>query len=120
MPDAQRTSKVCKEDIVRGLAARLGLRVADVRLVVQGTLDAIVDAVLTTGRLELRDFGVFEVRTRKARRSRNPQTGEPVEVPATRVVTFRPGCNFRRWVRGQGVKGPFPEPENEASGGEGP
>jgi DNA-binding protein HU-beta/integration host factor subunit beta len=101
-------ARVTKEDIVRTLAAEHGVRQADVKLIVQGTLDAIVDAVLTCGRLELRDFGVFEVRARKARRLRNPQTGEPVEVPETQVVTFRPGCNFRRWVRGRGVK----EPEN--------
>jgi nucleoid DNA-binding protein len=113
--------KVCKEDIVRALAAEHGVRQADVKLIVQGTLDAIVDAVLAIGRLELRDFGVFEVRTRKARRRRNPQTGEPVEVPETRVVTFRPGCNFRRWVRAEhraaGVKEPAGSPENGSGGG---
>lgn len=120
MSDPPVPAKIRKEEIVRTIAAAHGLRLADAKLVVQGTLDAIVDAVLTAGRLELRDFGVFEVRTRKARRRRNPQTGEPVEVPATRVVIFRPGCNFRGWVRGQGVKEPATPPEIPASEREAP
>jgi nucleoid DNA-binding protein len=43
------------------------------------------------GRIELRNFGVFEVRQRKPRKARNPRTGEQVKVPARRVVTFKPG-----------------------------
>jgi nucleoid DNA-binding protein len=120
MNDPPVPARVRKEDLVRAIAAAHGLRLADAKLVVQGTLDAIVDAVLTAGRLELRDFGVFEVRTRRARRRRNPQTGEAVEVPATRVVIFRPGCNFRGWVRGQGVKEPVAAPENAAPDREAP
>ena len=43
------------------------------------------------GRIELRNFGVFEVRERKPRKARNPRTGENVKVPAKLVVTFKPG-----------------------------
>jgi integration host factor subunit beta len=117
MPDASPSPpRVRKEDIVRTLARDHGVRVSDVKLIVQGTLDAIVDAVLTTGRMELRDFGVFEVRTRKAKRRRNPRTGEPVDVPETQVVIFRPGCNFKGWVRNRGDRGS--PPSRQDAGGE--
>ena len=43
------------------------------------------------GRIELRNFGVFECKERKARIGRNPKTGDPVDVPAKFVVTFKPG-----------------------------
>ncbi|MCY3020380.1 MAG: HU family DNA-binding protein [Planctomycetota bacterium] len=56
--------------------------------IVQATLDAIVAVLATEGRLEPRDFGVFEVRVTKARKARNPWTGEEVMVPEGRRVKF--------------------------------
>lgn len=80
-----------KRDIVKTLADKFALSQVDARKIVQGTFDAIVTTLVEQGRIELRNFGVFEVKTRKPRRARNPRTGEPVEVPARRVVTFKPG-----------------------------
>ena len=80
-----------KRDIVKALADKFALSQVDARKIVQGTFDAIVTTLVEQGRIELRNFGVFEVKTRKPRRARNPRTGEPVEVPARRVVTFKPG-----------------------------
>ena len=57
--------------------------------VVQLTLEAIGEAILSEGRLELRNFGVFEVKERAARKARDPRTGETMDVPATRVIRFR-------------------------------
>jgi integration host factor subunit beta len=82
---------VTKRDIVKTLADKFALSQVDARKIVQGTFDAIVTTLVEQGRIELRNFGVFEVKTRKPRRARNPRTGEPVEVPARRVVTFKPG-----------------------------
>jgi len=82
---------VTKRDIVKALADKFALSQVDARKIVQGTFDAIVTTLVEQGRIELRNFGVFEVKTRKPRRARNPRTGEPVEVPARRVVTFKPG-----------------------------
>lgn len=59
---------------------------------VQGTLDEIIDILVKDGRLELRNFGVFIVKTRKPRPARNPRTGTPVMIPKRRVVTFKPGA----------------------------
>ena len=47
--------------------------------------------MLSEGRIELRNFGVFEIRQRRPRRARNPKTGETVSVPARAIVTFKPG-----------------------------
>lgn len=59
--------------------------------IVQATLDSIIDALATEGRIELRDFGVFDVCVRKPRMSRNPKTGAPVMVPEKKRVAFKMG-----------------------------
>ena len=65
----------------------------------QQTFDAIVETLLEDGRIELRNFGVFEVKRRKARKARNPRTGEKVDVPPKNVVTFKPGKEMEERVR---------------------
>jgi nucleoid DNA-binding protein len=90
---------VTKRDIVKTLADKFALSQVDARKIVQGTFDAIVTTLVEQERIELRNFGVFEVKTRKPRRARNPRTGEPVEVPARRVVTFKPGRLMESRIR---------------------
>jgi nucleoid DNA-binding protein len=90
---------VTKRDIVKTLADKFALSQVDARKIVQGTFDAIVTTLVEQGRIELRNFGVFEVKTRRPRRARNPRTGEPVEVPARRVVTFKPGRLMESRIR---------------------
>ncbi|MBN1810082.1 MAG: integration host factor subunit beta [Planctomycetes bacterium] len=80
-----------KNDIVVSIAKATGLRQVDVKKVAQMTLDGIVDALVDDGRIELRNFGIFEVKTRRGRKARNPRTGEEVMVPPKKVVTFKPG-----------------------------
>lgn len=80
-----------KKDIVKTLADRFQLSQVDAKKVVQGTFDAILETLLANGRIELRNFGVFEVKMRKARKARNPRTGAEVFVAEKRVVTFKPG-----------------------------
>ena len=88
-----------KKDIVRQIAKKLNLPQADMKNVVQSVLDAIVDALAREGRLELREFGVFQVKLRAARKARNPKTNEEVIVPARKVVTFKPGKLMQEKVR---------------------
>lgn len=80
-----------KNDIVLRIASDMNMRQTDVKKVVQMLLDGIIDILEEEGRLELRNFGVFEVKERKARKARNPRTGEEVMVPACKVVTFKAG-----------------------------
>jgi len=80
-----------KKEIVRQIADKLGLTQLKTKEIVQQTFDAIVDTLLEERRIELRNFGVFEVRERRARKARNPRTGEKVQVPGRMVVSFKPG-----------------------------
>ena len=80
-----------KRDMARAIADGMGLPQGQVREVIQGVFGGITEALVSEGRLELRNFGVFEVRGRRPRRARNPRTGEAVDVPARLVVTFKAG-----------------------------
>ncbi len=88
-----------KKDIVKAIAERVGLTQRETQKVVQSTFDIIIDAVASSGRIELRNFGVFEVKERAARKARNPRTGEKIHVPARKVVGFKPGRRLEERVR---------------------
>ncbi len=87
--------------MVRLLASRYDMPQADIKNIVQGTFDAIIETLAKDGRLELRNFGVFEVKRRGARKARNPKTGVVVDVPPRKVVTFKPGRLMEMSVREQ-------------------
>ena len=76
------------------------LKSEDLERVVGVILDEIADALSRGDRVELRGFGAFSVRQRKARTGRNPRTGETVEVAAKAVPFFRPGKELRARVNG--------------------
>ena len=80
-----------KKEIVKTISEEIGLTQLKTKEIVQKTFDAIVETLVEDGRIELRNFGVFEVRERKARKARNPRTGEEVDVPRKMVPTFKPG-----------------------------
>ena len=88
-----------KKDIVLKVAAETGLKQLDVKKVVQRSLDAVVDSLQKGETVELRNFGIFKVKSRKGRTGRNPRTGEKVPVPPKRVVTFKPGLVMKRDIR---------------------
>jgi nucleoid DNA-binding protein len=90
---------VTKKEIVKQISDRIGLTQLKTKEIVQQTFDAIVDTLITERRIELRNFGVFEVKERKARKARNPRTGEKVDVPPKFVVTFKPGKEMEERVR---------------------
>jgi nucleoid DNA-binding protein len=90
---------VTKKEIVKEIADEMQLTQLRTKEIVQRTFDAIVDTLVDTGRIELRNFGVFEVRQRAARTARNPRTGERVEVPPKNVVSFKPGKRMEELVR---------------------
>ena len=81
-----------KRDIVVKIAGKTDLIQQDVALVVQKTLDYIADELINGRTIELRNFGVFEVKVRKERKGRNPNKPEDeVIIPERAVVKFRPG-----------------------------
>jgi nucleoid DNA-binding protein len=80
-----------KQDMAKAIAGAAGITQAQAQDIVQRVFNGIVDTLVEEGRIELRNFGVFEVKKRKARPARNPRTGEKVIVPAKAVVVFKPG-----------------------------
>jgi len=130
---------VTKKEIVKTISEEIGLTQLKTKEIVQLTFDAIVETLVeetrrqidkgndngTLGRIELRNFGVFEVKKRAARKARNPRTGERVDVEAKFVVTFKPGKEMEEKVRelqeyarsraASAVQSPPPLPENYGS-----
>lgn len=103
---------VTKKDIVRTISEEIGLTQLKTKEIVQKTFDAIVETLVEDtktklqrggegplGRMELRNFGVFEVKRRAARKARNPRTGAKVFVPEKFVVTFKPGKEMEKRIR---------------------
>ena len=88
-----------KKDIVRTIAEEIDLPQFRTRVLVQRTFEALIEALVRDGRVELRNFGVFQIKQREARLARNPRTGEPVPVDAKNVVTFKPGKEMEARVR---------------------
>ena len=74
------------------------LRPTDVKEAIDRILDTLTEALAEDRRIEIRDFGSFEIRTRQARNGRNPKTGEPVWVPAQKNIHFRPGNRMRTQI----------------------
>ncbi len=88
-----------KKEIVKQIADELNETQLLVKQIVQLTFDKIIETLEEEGRIELRNFGVFEVKRRKPRKARNPRTNDPVEVGAKNVVTFQPGKEMEEKIR---------------------
>jgi integration host factor subunit beta len=82
---------VTKKEMAKAIAEEMRLTQIQAREIVQKVFDGITETLLHEGRIELRNFGVFEVKQRQPRTARNPRNGEKVLVPARMVVTFKPG-----------------------------
>lgn len=89
-------SNVTKKDLIDGIVNRTNEKRVAVKSVVQEFLNAIIDELGRGNRIELRDFGVFEMKQRAARVAQNPKTLEKVEVPERTTVKFKPGRLMRQ------------------------
>ena len=88
-----------KRDIVLKISEETGVKQVVVKDVVQRTFDIIVETLKNGERIELRNFGVFQVKKRKRRVGRNPKTGEVVPVPERRTVVFKPGLEMKKLIK---------------------
>ena len=84
-------STVTKKELIDRIAEKTQAKRVVVKRIVQSFLDEVVNELSDDNRLEFRDFGVFETRTRAARVAQNPKTLERVPVPAKRTVKFKMG-----------------------------
>lgn len=100
-----------KRDLVVRISSETGLIQQQVLDVLQKTLDYIAEALAKGDKVELRNFGVFEVKVRKARIGRNPNAPETdVPIPERAVVKFKPGKEMRVDVLRLSPKRPGPPP----------
>jgi integration host factor subunit beta len=84
-------STITKKELIDRIAETTQAKRVVVKRVVQSFLDEIITELASDNRLEFRDFGVFETRTRTARVAQNPKTLERVQVPPKRSVKFKMG-----------------------------
>lgn len=80
-----------KSELIAAMAAGSGLSKADARKALDAFTDAVRGAMKTGGKVALVGFGTFSVRERAARTGINPATREPLQIPAKKVVCFKPG-----------------------------
>jgi integration host factor subunit beta len=90
---------VTKKELIDRIAEQTQAKRVIVKRIVQAFLEEVTAELSKNNRLEFRDFGVFETRTRVARVAQNPKTLERVEVPAKRTVKFKMGRLMRENLR---------------------
>jgi integration host factor subunit beta len=91
--------KFTKADIVDALYEKTGMSRKEIRVIIDLFIDEIKDALLRRQVIELRGFGTFEVKVRKARpKARNPRTGETITIRSHGVVSFRAGRELKQDV----------------------
>ncbi|MCF8029277.1 MAG: HU family DNA-binding protein [Desulfohalobiaceae bacterium] len=88
-----------KADLIAKIAEKTGLSKAESERALNSCLQSIEDILVQDGKLTLTGFGTFAVEERKARKGRNPQTGERITIPASKVVKFRPGKLLKESVK---------------------
>jgi len=93
---------ITKKDLVDRIAQKTGSRRVHVKRIIQEFLDEIIRELGEGNRLEFRDFGVFEIRSRAARIAQNPKTMEKVKVPPKRTVKFKVGRLMKERLLGAG------------------
>jgi len=104
-----------KVDIVKEIAARLKLKDKEALQIVDATIQAMRDVICKHGRLEVRDFGVFQVKQRKARIGRNPRNKDEYPIPPRKVVTFKLGKELKDQSVVDGSGDATDEPESVES-----
>jgi len=90
---------VTKTELVDAIASRAGLTKADAGRALDAALGAIENALSRGEKVTVTGFGTFEVRQRAARMGRNPQTGAPLHIPATKTPAFKAGKGLKDAVR---------------------
>lgn len=88
-----------KSDLIQAVADRTGMTKRDVGQIVEAVFDAISDALARGEKVQLVGFGNFEIRERAARKGRNPQTGEVIDIAASKVPAFRAGKALREGIQ---------------------
>ncbi len=84
-----------KADIINQVSEKAKITRVKAVIAVEAVLDAMKESMRRGERIELRGFGVFQVKPRKKGIGRNPRTGREVRIPPGRTIRFKPGKNFK-------------------------
>jgi DNA-binding protein HU-beta len=87
-----------KQELVASVAEKAAISKKDAEKAVNAVIDSIKSALHSGDKVSLVGFGTFEVRERKARKGLNPQTKQPIEIPAGKVPAFKPGKELKESV----------------------
>lgn len=87
-----------KAELVDEVALAAKLTKKESEVIVDEVFKNIIQTLNRGEKIELRGFGSFRVRQRRARRGRNPKTGDPVDIPAKRVPYFKPGKELKEMI----------------------
>lgn len=94
---------VTKRELVQRIAEKTGVQQISAKEVIQSFLDEIIEELAKGNRLEFRDFGVFEPKSKAHRVARNPRTGDKVEVPQKTTVKFKVGRLMKKRIQREEV-----------------
>jgi DNA-binding protein HU-beta len=90
-----------KTELIDSVSTATGESKRAVAEVLEATIDTVQKQVKKGEKVSLPGFGTFERRARSARTARNPQTGEPIKVKASKVPAFKAGATFKSFVNGR-------------------
>lgn len=88
-----------KADLIDGVVSKTELTKKDATAAVEALFDVVTETLADGERVQVIGFGSFEVRDRAARKGRNPQTGDEIEIPATKVPAFKAGKGLKDAVK---------------------
>lgn len=97
--DGARSATLTKINLIEEVSRVVEISRKEAAVIVERILDSMVHAIDHGDKVEIRGFGSFRTRQRRARIGRNPKTGARVEVPAKRIPFFNPARNFANWLR---------------------
>ncbi|MCY3758044.1 MAG: integration host factor subunit beta [Acidobacteria bacterium] len=95
LPQPVQGATMTKADLVDEVSRATDLSRKDSEVIVEALFDSVVKALKNSDKLEVRGFGSFRIRKRKARQGRNPKTGEKVDVPEKKVPYFKPSKELK-------------------------
>src|SRR5262245_11067033 len=98
-PEEDSMLTITKRELVQRIAEKTGVQQINAKEVIQSFLDEIINELAKGNRLEFRDFGVFEPKSKAHRVARNPRTGEKVEVPEKTTVKFKVGRLMKKKIQ---------------------
>ncbi|KAF0250526.1 MAG: integration host factor subunit beta [bacterium] len=86
------------QEVAKAVGSMMEITNRDAEAIVAEIIQSMIDALQEGNEIEIRGFGSFRLRSRRARRGRNPKTGESVDVPAKRVVYFKMGKDLKHFL----------------------